>query len=53
VLHWTESTPNSSTFIVSEIPPPPKASNIVHEHWVDCVSPLFLELTACPLPSLG
>jgi hypothetical protein len=62
VLHWTESTPNSSIFIVSEPPPPTKASSIVHEHWVDCVSPLhridsmsptFFESTACPLPSLG
>jgi len=62
VLQWIESTPNSSTFIVSGTPPPPNVSNIVHEHWVDCVSPLhwvdsvsptFLESTACPLPSFG
>ena len=53
VLQWIELTPNSSAFIVSEPPPPPKASSIVHEHWVDCVSPLFLESTACPLPLLG
>ena len=62
MLSLIESTPNSSTFIVFGPPPPPKASNIVHEHWVDCVSPLhrvdsmsptFFESTACPLPSLG
>jgi len=45
--------PNSSAFIVSETPLPPKASNIVHKHWVDCVSPLCFESTACPLPSVG
>jgi len=53
VLHWTELTPDSSTFIVSKTLLPPKASNIVHEHSVDCVSPLFLQSTACPLPFLG
>jgi hypothetical protein len=39
--------------MVSEPLLTPNASNIVHEHWISCMSPLLLESTACPLTFLG
>jgi len=43
VLHWTESTPNSSAFIVSEPPPPPNHRTLSTS----------IGLTACPLSFLS
>jgi len=48
VLLWTESMPIGSASIVSHHPDAPKASNIVREHWVDCVSPHFHGSTTPP-----